>query len=352
MKRLKGKQVLITGASKGLGRQLAKDFAREGASAIAITARDLRALSELADEIHESAPATRILTIAADIGRHEDIERVVATTLSEFGGRIDVLVNNASTLGPVPMPYLLDYPLEDFQNVLAVNLIAPYLFIRKILPAMIERGGSIINVTSDAGRSGYPGWGAYGISKFGIEGMSETWAAELAESSVRVNWVDPGALNTEMHRLAEPDEDPDEWADPADVTDVFIYLASDESARVTGQRFQAQEDAWGRASTAVCSMMISPNSQLAFSIPAELAAVEPPERRGIGRDQVRLLVIDRASGELYHTHFNRIGEFLTKGDVLVFNRSRTLPASLQGSLSGSEIQTPGSHRGTSCGTSA
>ena len=250
MKRLKGKQVLITGASKGLGRQLAKDFAREGASAIAVTARDLRALSELADEIHESAPETRILTIAADISRHEDIERVVATTLSEFGGRIDVLVNNASTLGPVPMPYLLDYPLEDFQNVLAVNLIAPYLFIRKILPAMIERGGSIINVTSDAGRSGYPGWGAYGISKFGIQGMSETWAAELAESSVRVNWVDPGALNTEMHRLAEPDEDPDEWADPADVTDVFIYLASDESTRVTGQRFQAQEDGWGRASTA------------------------------------------------------------------------------------------------------
>ena len=84
--------------------------------------------------------------------------------------------------------------------------------------------------------------------------------------------------------------------------------------------------------------MISPNSQLAFTIPAELAAFEPPERRGIGRDQVRLLVIDRASGELHHTRFNHIGEFLTRGDVLVFNRSRTLPASLPGSVSGSEMQ--------------
>ena len=248
MKRLKGKNVLITGASKGLGRQLAMDFALEGAQAIAVTARDFAALSALADEIHESAPHARVLTIAADLSEHHDIERVVATTLAEFGGQIDVLVNNASTLGPAPMPYLLDYPLEDFQNVLAVNLVAPFLFIKKVLPAMIEQGGSIINVTSDAGRTGYPGWGAYGISKFGFEGMSETWAAELAETGVRVNWVDPGAMNTEMHRLAEPDEDPAEWADPSHVTEVFIYLASDESAGVTGQRFMAQEEAWGRVS--------------------------------------------------------------------------------------------------------
>ena len=89
--------------------------------------------------------------------------------------------------------------------------------------------------------SGTLGWGAYGISKFGLEGMSQTWAAELAETEVRVNWVDPGSMNTAMHRAAEPDEDPGQWADPAKVTEVFIYLASDESQQVTGQRFQAQE---------------------------------------------------------------------------------------------------------------
>ena len=146
--------------------------------------------------------------IAANLANPDEIERIVAATLSEFGGRLDVLINNASVLGPTPMPFLLDYPLEDFRDVVNINLIAPFLLIKKALPAMIESGGSIINVTSDAGQNGYPGWGAYGISKFGIEGMSETWAAELEESDVRVNWVDPGDMNTKMHRDAEPDENP------------------------------------------------------------------------------------------------------------------------------------------------
>jgi NAD(P)-dependent dehydrogenase (short-subunit alcohol dehydrogenase family) len=140
------------------------------------------------------------------------------------------------------MPYLLDYPVEDFREVLDTNLIGPFLLIKTALPAMIERGGSIINVTSDAGQVGYPGWGAYGISKFGLEGMSQTWASELEETGVRVNWVDPGSMNTAMHRAAEPEEDPSEWANPADVTDVFVFLASDQSKGVTGKRFQAQEN--------------------------------------------------------------------------------------------------------------
>lgn len=244
MNRLQGKYVLITGASQGLGRQLAIDFARAGAAGIAITARRREALNEVRERIREAAPATRVAVIVADLSRQDDIERVVATALSEFGGRLDVLVNNASALGPSPMPFLLDYPLEDFRNVIATNLIAPFLLIKKALPAMIENGGAIINVTSDAGVVGYSGWGAYGISKFGIEGMSQTWAAELGETGVRVNWVDPGNMNTEMHRLAEPDEDPTQWADPSAVTEVFIYLASDESKNVNGQRFQAQEENW------------------------------------------------------------------------------------------------------------
>lgn len=246
MNRLQGKFVLITGASQGLGKQLAIDFAREGAAGISIVARGVELLNEVRDRLNEIAPNTEVLVIGADLTKHEDIERVVATTLSEFNGHLDVLVNNASTIGLSPMPYLLDYPLEDFRNVINTNLIAPFLLIKKALPAMIENGGSIINVTSDAGVNGYPGWGAYGISKFGIEGMSQTWAAELEDSGVRVNWVDPGDMNTAMHRAAEPEEDPTQWANPVDVTEVFIYLASDESGNVNGQRFQAQEEHWGQ----------------------------------------------------------------------------------------------------------
>ena len=169
MNRLKGKYILITGASQGLGRQLAIDFAREAAAGIAIVARRADALERVAASIHEAEPKAEVLMITADLSSEGEIERVVATTLNEFRGRLDVLVNNASSIGPTPLPYLLDYPLEDFRQVLETNLTAPFLLIKKALPAMIENGGSIINVTSDAGRVGYPGWGAYGISKFYFE---------------------------------------------------------------------------------------------------------------------------------------------------------------------------------------
>lgn len=246
MNRLSGKTALITGASRGLGRQLAIDYAREGIAVLALVARNADDLNEVRGLVREVSPRTRVLVVAADLGRDEDVERVAATVLHQFGGRLDVLVNNASVLGPSPMPFLLDYPTEAFRAVLGTNLVAPFLLIKKLLPAMIESGGSIINVTSDAGVVGYPGWGAYGISKFGIEGMSRTWAAELEGTKVRLNWVDPGSMNTAMHRAAEPDEDPAQWADPADVTGVFVYLASDESSGIHGQRFQAQEPHWGR----------------------------------------------------------------------------------------------------------
>ena len=241
MNRLNTKHVLITGASKGLGRQLALDFACEGAAALSLCARNLNSLLTLKHEINKIAPDSNVIVVEADMSRPADIERLFAVTLNEFRGRLDVLINNASALGPAPMPFLLDYPLEDFQTVLNTNLVGPYLATREALPAMFESGGSIINVTSDAGIVGYPGWGAYGISKFGLEGMSRTWAAELGETEVRVNLVDPGNMNTAMHRAAEPDEDPRQWADPADVTEVFIYLASDESKGISGRRFEAQK---------------------------------------------------------------------------------------------------------------
>jgi len=242
MRELAGKNILITGASKGLGREMALRFAREGAAGLSLVARHIDQLNKVRDLVQTVTPKMDIVVIEADVSKARDIERIVASTLAQFKGHLDVLVNNASTIGPSPMPNLLDYPVEDFRNVLDTNLIGPFLLIKSALPAMIEGGGSIINVTSDAGQVGYPGWGAYGISKFGLEGMSQTWASELEETDVRVNWVDPGSMNTAMHRAAEPEEDPSEWADPADVTDVFVFLASDASKGVTGKRFQAQEN--------------------------------------------------------------------------------------------------------------
>lgn len=241
MKKLEGKHILLTGASRGLGRALALDFAREGAKGLALVARNQSKLDEVEKLARQIAPRSSILPITADIQRPEEIERVIGVTYDNFDGRLDVLVNNASTLGPTPMPMLIDYPLDDFRRVLETNLVSPFLFIKKTLSALIESRGSVINVTSDAGRHGYPGWGAYGISKFGIEGLSKTWTAELKEAGVRVNLVDPGDMNTEMHRSAEPGEDPNQWANPEEVTDVFIYLASDESRDITGKRFEAQD---------------------------------------------------------------------------------------------------------------
>jgi NAD(P)-dependent dehydrogenase (short-subunit alcohol dehydrogenase family) len=239
---LSGKNILITGASRGLGRQLAIDFARNGASGLALVARNSKLLNDLCDELKGLAPNTVLVPIVADVSNANDLERIASVTLSAFEGKLDVLINNAATLGPTPMPWLVDYPADQFNNVLQTNLVAPFVLIQKVLAALVETKGSIINVSSDAGIQGYPGFGAYGISKFAIEGLSQTWAAELSETGVRVNVVDPGDMNTEMHRAAEPEEDPRQWANPKDVTGVFVFLASDKSVGTNGQRFLAQEE--------------------------------------------------------------------------------------------------------------
>ncbi len=237
MGELVGQVALITGASRGLGRAVAHAYAREGAN-LAIGARDGAALEAVAEELR--AMGARVLAVRGDVSELRDVERLVSLTLQEFG-RIDILVNNASILGPSPMPMLLDYPAEDFERVLKVNAVGPFLVTRQVLAAMLQRGeGSVINVTSEAGSVGFAGWGAYGVSKFALEGLTETWAAELAETGVRVNMVDPGEMDTAMHALAVPDCDY-ELARPEDVTEVFVYLASDRSRSINGQRFRAQE---------------------------------------------------------------------------------------------------------------
>lgn len=231
------KVVMITGASKGLGKALTLYFAKERYN-LAICSRTNEAIQEVKKEAEQLG--ADVLAVSADMSNAKDVERFVALA-EEYFGRIDVLINNASILGPSPMPYLLDYPEQDFEEVLRVNTIGPFLVTRRVLPIMLQKQqGSIINITSEAGATGYAGWGAYGISKFALEGLTETWADEVSESGVRVNMVDPGEMDTDMHQLAVPDCDY-ELAKPEEITAVFGYLASDASKHITGKRFEAQE---------------------------------------------------------------------------------------------------------------
>ncbi len=229
---------MITGASRGLGRALALAFAKEGAR-LSICARSEEGLLKVKQEAE--AKGAEVLAITADVSNARDVERFVATTENAYG-RIDVLINNASILGPSPMPMLLDYPEEDFSEVLRINAVSTFLVTRRVIPGMLERNeGSIINLTSEAGNTGYAGWGAYGISKFAVEGLTETWADELSHTNVRVNMVDPGEMDTDMHRLAVPDCDYP-LAKPEDVVDIFLHLASSKSEGTNGQRYEAQSE--------------------------------------------------------------------------------------------------------------
>jgi NAD(P)-dependent dehydrogenase (short-subunit alcohol dehydrogenase family) len=171
---------------------------------------------------------TDVVAVALDVS--EEAETLVAAALDRFG-RVDVLVNNASELGPSPMPALEEYEWQDLERVLRVNVLAPLHLTQLVLPGMRSRGeGVIINVTSDAGVEAYPGWGGYGASKAALEHLSRTLAAELEGSGVRVYVVDPGDMNTAMHQLAEPGVDLSGLPGPEISAPVFTDLVERETA--------------------------------------------------------------------------------------------------------------------------
>ena len=228
------KVTLITGASQGLGRALALAFAEEGARVV-VNARSDESVRPVAGEV-EGAGA-EVLAVAADVSREAEVERLVRETVERFG-RIDVLVNNAGLLGP--RVGVEDYPEDEWRRVIDANLTGPYLVSKATIPHLSE-GGSIINVVSGVSVEGRAQWGAYSVSKFGVEGLTQILASELAERGIRVNAVDPGGMRTDMRAAAYPEEDPQTRITPEENTAVFLYLASDESKGVTGERFKAQE---------------------------------------------------------------------------------------------------------------
>lgn len=231
---MRDKVVVVTGASQGLGRALALAFAREGARLV-VNSRSEESVRPVAQEA-ESAGA-EVLAVAADVSGSADVERLVGDAVDQFGG-IDVLVNNAGLLGP--RVAIEEYPEDEWRRVIDANLTGPYLVSKAAIPHM-RPGGSIINVVSGVSVEGRAEWGAYSVSKFGIEGLTQILAAELQDRNIRVNAVDPGGMRTGMRAAAYPNEDPKTRITPEENTAVFLYLASDGSNGVTGQRFKAQE---------------------------------------------------------------------------------------------------------------
>jgi short-subunit dehydrogenase len=182
------KTALITGASQGLGRALARLLASRGYRLV-LNARRPEPLQEIARELGA-------LAIAGDVSE-------VAEELAARAGRVDVLINNASELGQLPMPRLEDYPWDALLHVFKVNAVAPLHLAQLLLPQMKARGeGLILNISSDAATNSYPGWGGYGASKAALEHISRTLAVELEGTGVRVEIVDPGEMATQMHRDA------------------------------------------------------------------------------------------------------------------------------------------------------
>lgn len=239
--------VLITGASQGLGREIARAFARRGARLI-LTARGAAALEDAATvlrrEAGEAAPETPsalpedILAIPGDVADPAHAERLVRAGLARFG-QIDVLINNASALGPTPMPPLEELSPQAFDEIVRANVTGPLHLIQLVLPQMkARRGGVIINVSSDAGVEAYPGWGGYGASKAALEHLSRVLAAELDRTGIRVYVVDPGDMNTQMHREAEPGVDLSHLPGPEVSAPAFVRLVETET--VPFGRFQAQ----------------------------------------------------------------------------------------------------------------
>ena len=192
---------LITGASRGLGRALALSLAGDGWSLV-VDGRDRTALETVAAEL-KAAGAGEVRALPGDVADPAH-RRVLTGAARELGG-LDVLVNNAGTLGPSPLPPLGAYPPDALGQVLLVNVLAPLGLVQDTLYMLRRAGGRILNITSDAAVEAYEGWGGYGASKAALEQLSAVLGVE--EPGVRVYAVDPGDMRTRMHQDAFPGED-------------------------------------------------------------------------------------------------------------------------------------------------
>jgi NAD(P)-dependent dehydrogenase (short-subunit alcohol dehydrogenase family) len=211
---VRGRGILVTGGSDGLGRAVAKELAARGGRVV-VVARGQARLHETVEEIRAAGGEAHAL--ALDVG-DKDAVHPLAGVAAALVGPIDVVVHAASTLGPLPMPLLLDTACEDLTRVLDVNLVGPFRLTKALAGSMVvRRRGVVLFVTSDASVDGYPTWGAYGVSKAALDHLARIWAAEVASTGVKIFSVDPGEMNTRMHADAFPDADPKTFTDPGSI---------------------------------------------------------------------------------------------------------------------------------------
>lgn len=232
---ISGTATLITGASRGLGEALALELGRQGARLVLVS-RQRDALLPIVRRIREAGGEAHALE--ADLGSKDDIYPL-AGAATALVGPIDLLLHNASDLGPTPLRLLLDTECEDLERVLAVNLLGPFRLSRVIAGSMaLRERGTIVHVSSDASVNAYSHWGAYSVSKAALDHLSRLWAAELGERGVRSFSVDPGEMDTAMHAAALPDADRQTLARPAHVAQRIAALIRSNSL-TNGGRFAA-----------------------------------------------------------------------------------------------------------------
>jgi NAD(P)-dependent dehydrogenase (short-subunit alcohol dehydrogenase family) len=233
---IRGVGAVVTGASRGLGAALARRLAAQGAR-VALVARGEGELARTVESIRAAGGDAH--AIGADIGDKREAHAIAATAAA-LVGPIAVLVHNASTLGHVPLRALLDTDCEDFERALEVNVVGPLRVTKLVVPSMVLRGrGLVVHVTSDASVNAYPGWGAYGVSKAGLDHLGRILGAELEGTGVRVISVDPGEMNTRMHADALPDADTSSLLEPDRVAARMVRLIRDGDALANGARVEA-----------------------------------------------------------------------------------------------------------------
>ena len=249
--KLENRKVIITGAAQGMGGTITRKLADEGAE-LFLTARTRGPLQELADELQGNG--VKVGFREGDATFEKDVKAIVEAALSFFGGRIDVLVNNAGATGPIETP-VWEIEAEDFSDLLRKNIIGLFLPMKHVMPAMIaQRYGKIVNIGGGSGMRGYRYRAAYSASKWGVRGLTRTAALDAGEYNINVNAIMPGIVQTpRMEKLCRVKAEKRGWTyeqvyeeyldemalhrvtTPEDIANAVIFLSCDDSKNITGQ---------------------------------------------------------------------------------------------------------------------